>query len=216
MLEENFVQRPKKNQLFCFLRRRQTRIQPEIVLNNDSEVVLDETKATSHNSTSKSPLNRIRRNFSFCCSANAITTLSPIEKDELPIVRPKMRLQDNLQLDLDLLNYNPHSGPDENEITKNKNEVIFKRLSNGSHHQSEVLGKENVKINIQKPLEESKSRFRNRYLPACASQRIDNKNNYETTFASYNTRLEALNQPTQHFSNPDLIRMNTRPSRERK
>lgn len=220
MLEENLDQRPKKNQLLCLFRRRPTRIEPENVKNKDHEVLLDEkTKATPNKSTNKSPLNRLSGNFSFCCSANAISTLSPNEIDELPVVKPIMRLQANHQLDLELLNRDSNPNPDKQEIKHDINDVSNKRFSNNLCHESEIFGKENIKINIQKPLEESKSRFRNRYapqVPTYAPQVLEDENNQEENFESDNTRLKALNQPTQHFSNPDLMRIHSIPIREKK
>jgi len=119
--------------------------------------------------TPSKALNRLSGNFTFCFSANAAATLSPTDLDEVPIVRPKIRPRDHLKLDLD--------------------QALLDQMDPRAN------GK--VEVNLQKPITESRSRFRNRYLP----------NNEPVRVSLAVEEVVGVRKMEQHFSNPDIPQM---------
>lgn len=217
MVDEEVVRRPKKKQFLGVFNKRQSRIEPENVVEMhepqsprifDAKIFTTPSKAII-----KSPLNRFSGNFSFCCSASAASTLSPNDIEDIPIVKPIIRPRDHLKLDLNLLNPANPSFLD-NEASNN---ATFKIISNISYQQLELLEQDRVEINLQKPITESKSRFRNRYPPPSSTYISLNKfTSQERLTNGASVRFERCDQPLQHFSNPDLVRKSPDRPRERK
>lgn len=123
----------------------------------------------SAKATPSKALNRLSDNFTFCCSSNPAATLSPNDLEEIPIVKPKIRPRDHLKLDLDLI----------------------QALDCSPKH----IGNARVEVNLQKPITESKTRFRHKYLPRELPSNDDNSLDVESV-SSF-----------RHFSNPDITQM---------
>lgn len=142
-----------------------------ILVKRYSRVEPENEKESEELSTSKSTPNktliRLSDNFTFCCSGNTATT-SPNYGEAIPIVKPNIRSRDHLRLDLELL-----------EAIESIPKIPLK-------------GK--IKVNLQKPITESKSRFRTRYLP----QNITIEENDD------NSKFVKIFKQSEHFSNPDL------------
>lgn len=201
MCDEDVVRRPRKKQFLGVFAKRQSRIEPEIVQNcNDthmtrSEQVNGKPNFTPSKQSNKSPLNRLSGNFGLCCSTSAASTLSPNENEEFPIVKPTIRPRDHLKLDLELLNHE-NSLPVDTDPSE--------RLLEFSHDISDNLEREKIEINLQKPILQSKSRFRNRYPPPPSQRFLSSR---ETQDVSNSVRFERCDQPLHHFSNPNLFEM---------
>lgn len=136
------------------------------------------------------PINRLSGNFTFCCSANS-AIMSPIDTDDIPVVKPTIRSRDHLKLELETLE-NWKAVDDVRTARRiSKSAVSYKLLeanSNGLHVRPEV--------SLQKPITESKSRFRNRYLPPSDAE-LSNNSEYR-----------------QHSSTPDIAQKGSSVERE--
>lgn len=158
--------------------------------------------SSSSSAEKNKAINRLSGNFTFCCSSGAANALSPIESNDVPIVRPNIRPRSHLKLELDTLeNWNVLdagkrlSVPPNNEKRGNFN---YKPLESENSNFSK-----NTEVNLQKPITESKSRFRNRYLPPrqFEYQLTGAKQRYQDTEEVNAVRGMPL---VQHSSTPDI------------
>lgn len=171
---------PKKRSLLGMFGKRVSRVEPDPrcldtgAYHSEGELtpVMRRSRSKNHNNNNISSssaekskaANRLSGNFTFCCSSGVANALSPIEANDVPIVRPNIRPRSHLKLELDTLeNWNVlDAGRRMSAIAAPSGKFNYKPLESESSNFSKNEAQE---ISLQKPITESKSRFRNRYLP---------------------------------------------------
>lgn len=209
---------PKKRSLLGMFGKRVSRVEPDPrcldagAYHSEGELtpVMRRSRSKNHNnnnnissssSAEKSKAtNRLSGNFTFCCSSGAANALSPIEANDVPAIRPNIRPRSHLKLELDTLeNWNVLDAGRRLSAVAPSGGFSYKPLESENSNFSK--GEPAHEINLQKPITESKSRFRNRYLPPLRQeyQLTGAKQRYQDHETSPGRCL-----PIQHSSTPDI------------
>lgn len=141
-------------------------------------------------------INRLSGNFTFCCSSGAANAFSPIESRDVPIVQPNIRPRSHLKLELETLeNWNVL------EVGRRLSAVVPNLGFTYKPLESKNIKSEIQEISLQKPITESKSRFRHRYMPPLKQEYLltSTKQLYQYSEQS-NERCTLV----QHVSTPDI------------
>lgn len=198
----------RKRSLLGMFGKRLSRIEPDPrsfeigVYHSEGELTPIVRRCSNNNNISScsagssKTINGFSNNLTFCCSYGAAKALSPIESCDVPIIRPNLRPRTHLKLELETLeNWNVL------EVERRLSAVVPSGSFNCKLFESKYSNSQ--KIRLQKPIMESKSRFRNRYLPPLQQeyQLTGMKQRYQ-----YYETYPGGKMLLQHSSTPDIIR----------
>lgn len=135
-------------------------------------------------------LNRLSGNFTFCCSSAPANAFSPIESKEITIVKPNIRPRSHLKLELQINNFEGCNMLDQNIKVSTVDPSTFSKKNNNNVN------------SLQKSITESKSRFRNRYLPPSRQLEYKLRKQQCSQESICNFKIREV-----HLSSPDLCQL---------